>query len=503
MSTDDRTRIKLSPFARSAEDHVFEPTQDNGLTYFGRFGVSESMIRAAFDKALSRGGEWAELYFEHRVAHHLGLEDAAVNQAYTSVSLGVGVRVIKGDQTGYAYTEDLELSAVCEAAGTAAVVADGPPTPGPVGFQVRRLPTHYAERVAWDTVGVEQKMPLLQRINERAFAADSRIVKVQVGFGDSSGAVLIVDSDGNMSFDHQPMTRISVSCTAQDGDNRETNGYNIAGREGFEFFTDDRVNFLTDAAARRTLFLFDAMPAPAGNMPVVLGAGSSGILLHEAVGHGMEADFNRKNISCYSDKLNQPVAPSDVTIVDDGTQPSTRGSINVDDEGQPTERTVLVENGILRTYMHDRISARHYGVEPTGNGRRQSFRHPPLPRMRNTYMLPGPHDPQEIIGSVKRGVYAETFTNGQVMIGAGDFTFYIKTGYLIEDGKLTQPIKDTNIIGNGPEVLEKTDMVGNDFEFDQGGWACGKDGQSVPVSLGMPTVRVSSITVGGVNGGEG
>ncbi len=216
----------------------------------------------------------------------------------------------------------------------------------------------------------------------------------------------------------------------------------------------------------------------------------------------MEADFNRKNISVYSDKLNQSIAPDTVTIVDDGTQAQARGSINIDDEGRTGQRTVLVENGILRTYMHDRISAKHYGVEPTGNGRRQSFRHAPLPRMRNTYMMPGPHDPEEIIRSVKRGIYAETFTNGQVMIGAGDFTFYIKTGYLIEDGELTQPIKDTNIIGNGPDVLQKTDMVGNDFKFDEGGWVCGKDGQSVPVSLGMPTVRVSGITVGGVNEAE-
>ena len=234
-------------------------------------------------------------------------------------------------------------------------------------------------------------------------------------------------------------------------------------------------------------------------MPVVLGAGSAGILLHEAIGHGMEADFNRKGISVYSEKLGKPIAPADVTIVDDGTQLHARGSINVDDEGNEGQRTVLVRGGVLETYMHDRISAKHYGVAPTGNGRRESFRSPPLPRMRNTYMLPGPHEREAIIQSVKRGVYAETFTNGQVMIGAGDFTFYIKTGYLIEDGKLTRPIKDTNIIGNGPEVLERTDMVGNDFEFDDGGWTCGKDGQSVPVSLGMPTVRVSEITVGGVN----
>jgi TldD protein len=310
-----------------------------------------------------------------------------------------------------------------------------------------------------------------------------------------------VDSTGKMSFDRQPMARLNVSCTAEHEGRRESNGHNLAGREGFEFFTDERIDKVTRESVERTLFLLDATVAPAGAMPVVLSAGSAGILLHEAIGHGMEADFNRKGTSVYSDKLNQVIAPKDVTIVDDGTLDQQRGCINVDDEGVVGQRTVLVEQGVLRTYMHDRISARHYGVEPTGNGRRESFRDSPLPRMRSTYMEAGPCDPEEIIRSVKRGVYAQTFTNGQVMIGAGDFTFYIKTGFMIEDGKLTRPIKDTNIIGNGPDCLTKTDMVGNDFAFDDGGWTCGKDGQSVPVSLGMPTVRVSEITVGGVNEG--
>jgi TldD protein len=356
-------------------------------------------------------------------------------------------------------------------------------------------------KVPLSAVGVAEKMPILSRIDALAGAADGRVTKVRVGYADSYGAILVVDSDGHLSFDRQPMARLTVNCTAEQNGQRESNGCNLAGREGFEFFTDARVERIAKEAVERTLFLFDAETAPAGEMPVVLAAGSAGILLHEAIGHGMEADFNRKGVSVYSDKLNQVIAPKDVTIIDDGTQPSDRGAVNVDDEGNVGQRTTLVENGVLRTYMHDRISAMHYGVTPTGNGRRESFRHPPTPRMRNTYMLPGPRDPQEIIASVKRGVYAETFTNGQVMIGAGDFTFYIKTGRLIEDGKLTRPIKDTNIIGNGPQCLERTDMVGNDFAFDDGGWTCGKDGQSVPVSLGMPTVRVSAITVGGVNKG--
>jgi len=474
-------------------------TLAHGLGYFGRFGVTEELLRAAFDRAMSTGADWAELFFQHKISHHLGLEDGAVNRAFGSVTLGLGVRVIKGDQTGYAYTEDLSRSAVCDAAATAAVIADGTARSGPVAFNVRPLPDRYPEREPWAEVGVERKMPILSRLNALAFERSADIIKVRVGFADSTGAVWVVDSDGRASFDHQPMAQISMSCTAERGKKRESNAANLAGREGFEFFTDQRISKLADDAVARTLFLFDASPAPAGALPVVLAAGSSGILLHEAIGHGMEADFNRKGISVYSDKLNQSIASADVTIVDDGTELGARGSINVDDEGVEGQRTVLVEQGVLRTYMHDRISAQHYGVAPTGNGRRESFRHPPLPRMRNTYMLPGPCDPEEIIRSVKRGVYAASFTNGQVMIGAGDFTFYIKTGYLIEDGRLTQPIKDTNIIGNGPECLRKTDMVGNDFQFDDGGWTCGKDGQSVPVSLGMPTVRVAEITVGGVN----
>jgi len=501
MTESKSTKVNLSPFAHDIGDGVTSTKTEDGIAYFSCFGVTEELLRAGLERALSCGGDWAELFFEHRVAHHVGLEDGAVNRAYSSISLGVGIRVIKGDQTGYAYTEDLSRSSVLDAAGTAAVVANDPPKKGPTAFEIRSTPDRYPVELGWDSVGIGQKMPILRQVNERAFSADPSIVKVQVGFANSQGAFLIADSNGRVRFDRQPMTRISVSCTAEKNGHRESNGFNTAGRQGFEFYSDDRINRLADEAVDRTTFLFDAKPAPAGTLPVVLAAGSSGILLHEAIGHGMEADFNRKNISVYSDMLGKSIAPADITIVDDATQPSARGSINIDDEGVTGERTVLVEDGVLRTYMHDRISALHYGVEPTGNGRRQSFRHAPLPRMRNTYMMPGPHDPNEIIASVKKGIYAQTFTNGQVMIGAGDFTFYIKTGFLIEDGKLTQPIKDTNIIGNGPEVLRKTDMVGTDFMFDEGGWVCGKDGQSVPVSLGMPTVRVSEITVGGVNEG--
>jgi TldD protein len=293
------------------------------------------------------------------------------------------------------------------------------------------------------------------------------------------------------------MTNLWLSCVAEDKGKRESNSYNVAGREDFSFYGADRIDRVVREAVSRTTILFEAAQAPVGELPVVMAAGSSGILLHEAIGHGMEADFNRKNVSIYADKINRSIAQKFVNIVDDGTVAHARGAINVDDEGNPAGLTRLVEGGVLATYLHDAISARHYGVAPTGNGRRESYRHPPLPRMRATYMLPGPHRTAEIIGSVKRGIYCQNFTNGQVNIGAGDFTFYVKNGYLIEDGKLTRPVKDVNIIGNGPKALEQVDMVSDDLAIDEGGWTCGKDGQSVPVSQGLPTVRVASMTVGG------
>jgi TldD protein len=310
---------------------------------------------------------------------------------------------------------------------------------------------------------------------------------------------LYAGSNGRIVEDLQPMTRLSVTCIAEQDGRREENYAKIAARDGISFYTPKRVDRVVKRCVDRTLVLFDSVDAPAGELPVVLAAGSSGILLHEAIGHGMEADFNRKGDSIYSDKNGKPVAKDFVSIIDEGTQDHARGAINVDDEGNVAGKTMLVENGTLTTYLHDTISAKHYGVKPTGSGRRESYQYPPMPRMRSTYMLPGPHSQEEIVRSVKRGIYCESFTNGQVQIGAGDFTFYVKNGRMIEDGRLTRPIKDVNIIGNGPKVLELVDMVSSDLEMDEGGWTCGKNGQSVPVSLGLPAVRVSSITVGGRN----
>lgn len=470
----------------------------SGVRYFSRFGVDDRLLREGLSSALSSGGDFADLFFQHRVSHNFVLEDGSVNRAFKGAELGVGVRVVKGDQTGYAFTEDLSIESVLEAARTAAAIAEGPRRDGPQRFHVTKdVPARYAVQRRWDDVRPEEKMPLLSGLNERAFAANPFIKKVNITFGDEASAILIADSQGRIVEDVQPMTMLYLSCVAEKNGQREQNTYGVAGRQDMSFYSKERLDRIVTQAVDRTLILFEAVQAPAGEMPVVLAAGASGILLHEAIGHGMEADFNRKGTSIYADKIGKAIAKPFVNIVDEGTQENARGAINVDDEGNAVARTNLVEDGVLTTYLHDTISAKHYGVKPTGNGRRESYQYAPLPRMRSTYMLPGPHKHDEIVASVKKGIYCSNFTNGQVQIGAGDFTFYVKNGFLIEDGKLTQPIKDINIIGNGPKVLEKIDMVADDLKIDEGGWTCGKDGQSVPVSQGIPTVRVASITVGG------
>jgi TldD protein len=465
-----------------------------------RYGIDDGLLRRLLSEALARGGTFCDLFFQKSLTNLIALEDDAVNRAYRSSSLGMGVRVVDGDSTGYAFSEELEEESLLEAARVASAIARSGAGASVAPEKIVRVAPQdlYPTVRPWEEVTTVEKLPILTRLNALAFGLDPSVVKVRVRLADSHSEVLVVDSEGRRTADSRPMTTLSASCVCERGGRREENGHTVAGRVGLELYGGDLVEEVAREAVRRTVLLFEAVRPPPGEMPVVLAAGSSGILLHEAIGHGMEADFNRKGTSIYEGRIGKPVARPFVSIVDDGTIPAARGSVNVDDEGSRTERTVLVEDGVLRTYLHDRISARHYGVAPTGNGRRESFRHAPMPRMRCTIMLPGPHSREEIIRSVDRGVYAETFSNGQVQIGAGDFTFFIKSGCLIEGGRLTAPIKDVNIIGNGPRVLSDVVMVGDDFVLDRGGWTCGKEGQSVPVSLGMPTVKVSSITVGGV-----
>ncbi|HJN74769.1 MAG TPA: metallopeptidase TldD-related protein [Myxococcota bacterium] len=463
------------------------------------FGIDEGLVRRVMSQLTARGADLADLYFQHSRTSSISLEDGIVAKATTSIDQGVGLRVVVGDQTGYAFTEDLSEEAILAAARTAAAIAKGAAVEVPERFAINTNGALYTLAVPWSEIGADDKLPRIRKLEEIVRAKDPRIDKVSISWWDQDDRVLVATLDGKMWTDRRPMTRLWCSLTATDGDQHVSNGANLAGRKGLEFYDDAALEMLAQQAIDRTMVLFDAIRPPAGELPVVLAAGASGILLHEAIGHGLEADFNRKGVSIYADLMGQRVAPDFVTIVDSGVEPGERGAIAFDDEGNATENTVLVEDGVLASYMHDEISARHYGVEPTGSGRRQSFRHAPMPRMRCTFMEDGPHEAEEIISSVELGIVAETFTNGQVQIGAGDFTFYIKNGWLIEDGKTTAPIKDVNIIGNGPECLRKVTMAAGDGALDTGGWTCGKNRQSVPVSQGLPTVLVSSMTVGGVD----
>jgi TldD protein len=461
--------------------------------------IAERLLAAA----LSSGGDYADLYFEYRSGADFVFEEGRVRTVGRGVTLGLGVRVLRGDATGYAYTEELSDDRMLEAARTAAQIASSGGAPAPIAITSVSLPNFYPiERPSLDHPGLE-KVELLRRADRAARAADPRIVRVEASLSEECKEVLVVSSDGRMARDRQPMLRFGVHAVAEEGKQRQGGRSGGAGRFGMEYFLrpgqspDDHGR----EAARLAIGMLHAVEAPAGPMEVVLGAGESGILLHEAVGHGLEADFNRKRTSNYTDQIGQPVASPLCTIVDDGTIGNARGSINVDDEGNPGQRNVLIQDGILVGYMQDRISAKHFGSTPSGNGRRQSFRHEPLPRMTNTFMAAGQDQPEDIIRSVSRGVYAKHFSGGQVNISNGDFVFSLTESYLIEDGKITAPLKGVNLIGNGPDVLRKVTMLGNDFKLSEGTWTCGKDGQSVPVGIGTPTMKISEITVGGTRTG--
>lgn len=472
-----------------------------GISFaLNHFGVSESDLKKVLAAALEKGGDYADLFFEHSYRNSIGLQDGAVNRAASNIDFGVGVRVLAGDQTGYAYVENVTLDEMLKAARTAARIANGPATSLSVNLTEKPLKNQfYTVQTPWDEMAVNEKMPYLQKLNDQIFALDKRVHKVIAGLGDTTSHILFCNSEGQMYYDYRPMVTLSAMCIMEENGKVENSYAARAFRMGTEFLTDDIINQIAKEAVEKTVILFQAIKPKGGEMPVVMGAGGSGILLHEAIGHAFEADFNRKNISIFSDQLNKKVCNEHINVVDDGTIPFNRGSVNIDDEGMEGQKTYIVKEGILTSYLHDRISAKHYGIPSTGNGRRESFRQMPIPRMRATYMEAGNVSEEDIIASVKKGIYASNFTNGQVQIGAGDFTFFVKDGYLIENGKLTQPIKDINIIGNGPKALADITMVGNNYKMDNGTWTCGKDGQSCPVTCGMPSALVSKLTVGGEN----
>ena len=468
--------------------------------YFEReFGITDAACRKILAKALAKGGDYADLFFEHTISNYLVLEDGKVNQAYSGIALGVGIRTVKGDQVGYGFTQELVEKSMLDAAAIAATIAAGAAKMPPPGFSRLKTDDHYPLKSLLTAVPIEPKLNVVQSVNDLCFARSPLVVKVNATFHDQQKRILIVTSDGVKAEDLQPRTYLYAGAVAEKNGRRERSGWNFGGRRGFAYFTPAIVEETARIIVNRVLTQFDAVQPPAGEMPVVLGPGVTGILLHEAIGHGMEADFNRKKISTYCTMIGKKVAEPFITIIDDGTNSNLLGSINVDDEGIPGQKTILVDKGILSSYLHDKISARFYSVKPTGNGRRQSYQHYPMPRMRNTYMEAGTATPEDVIKAAGKGIYIEDVSNGQVKIGEGDFAFFVSQGRTIEDGKLGAPIKDVNIMGNGPKMLANMTMLANDFKFYEGGaGACGKNNQSVPVGFGQPTILVKSLTVGGI-----
>ena len=466
--------------------------------YLDLFQVNERQLERLAAEGLGSGGTYCDLFFESSTAACLMLKDGVVSTGSYSKDYGAGIRVLDGEKTGYAYTENTDPRSLAEAAEAAAKIAGGKAgAEVAISCAVKPGPeTRYSLTKDWRDTDFAALAPVLERLQEKIAAKDSRIIKIIVRFESLVSDILMFNSLGELTFDTRPMGILSASAVfSQDGKN-ENKGSSRAYRAGAEMITEALLDEIADEVVAGIDDRFAARRPKGGQMPVVMGAGASGILLHEAMGHAFEADFNRKGQSIFSGRIGSEVCRKDISIVDDGTVLLDRGSVNFDDEGVPGQKTYMVKDGVLTSYLHDRISAGFYGVSPTGNGRRESFRYAPIPRMRSTYMESGKADKESIIASVKKGIYVDQFSNGQVQIGEGDFTFFVKSGFLIENGRLTQPVKDINIIGNGPQALADIVAVGNDLKIDKGAWTCGK-GQSCPVSCGIPTVLVNNLTVGG------
>lgn len=466
--------------------------------FTGKFNISISDIESLLGVALSRGGDYADLYFEHTTLNSLNLEEQIIKSANRAARQGVGVRVISGEKTGYAYCDEIDVAAIRKAALTAAHIAQSQSGAGPVNVS-RVSPARDLYPIAQliDDEPLPRKIELLNRIDRTSRAFDRRIREAQVSLADEFKVILIATSEGKLIGDTQPLARMRVMCIADDDGNLQSGVSGGGGRVGMDFFNDQLLDHYANEAARQAIVQLEAQDAPAGSMEVVLGPGWPGVLLHEAVGHGLEADFNRKGASAFCGMIGQKVASELCTVVDEGTMPNRRGSLNIDDEGNPTSQTVLIENGVLRGYLQDKLSSRLTKANLTGNGRRESYRHMPMPRMTNTYLLNGASTRDQIIRSVKRGLYAVQFGGGQVDITNGKFVFSATEAYLIEDGKVTAPVKGATLIGNGPDALTKVTAVANDLALDEGVGTCGKNGQSIPVCVGLPTIKISEMTVGG------
>ena len=464
------------------------------------FGIGNQDLEKIIDAAVGKKADYADLFFEYRRNEGISLEEGMVKNCSQSTSNGVGVRVLAEAKTGYAYTDDITIENLEIAARTARYIAQSRPSQVPAQVGQRPGASHdlYSIATPVNDVSLERKVALLYEIDKFTRALDPRVKNVFASIGAEYKVILVASSQGMVVGDIQPLTRLNITCIVEENGNRQIGSFGGGGRVEFGFFVDARdYERYAREAVRQAVLNLSAEDAPAGTMDVVLGPGWPGILLHEAIGHGLEGDFNRKKTSAFSDRIGEKVASELCTVVDDGTIPSRRGSINVDDEGTPTSRTTLIEKGILKGYLQDKLNAGLMKMSLTGNGRRESYAHIPMPRMTNTFMLAGESAPEDILKSVDKGLYAVSFGGGQVDITSGKFVFSASEAYLIEGGKVTKPVKGATLIGNGPDVLTRVSMVGSDLKLDEGVGTCGKDGQSVPVGVGMPTIKIDGLTVGG------
>jgi TldD protein len=462
------------------------------------YSLSEGDLSHTFGQILTHQVDYADLYFQYSRSEAWSLDEGIVKSGSFNIDQGVGVRAISGEKTAFAYSDDISSRALGDAANAVrAIAAAGQNGILPAFSASTATRSLYVPHDPIASLPAAAKVKLLERLEGIARALDPRVIQVMASLAGEYEVILVAGSDGRLAADIRPLVRCSISVIVEENGKREQGASGGGGRFDFGYFDDEVLRRYAKEAVHQAVTNLHAEAAPAGQMTVVLGSGWPGILLHEAVGHGLEGDFNRKGSSTFSGRIGQQVAARGVTVIDDGTIVDRRGSLNIDDEGNPTQRTVLIEDGILRGYMQDSLNARLMGVAPTGNGRRESFAHLPLPRMTNTMMLAGEHDPQEIIASVKRGIYAANFGGGQVDITSGKFVFSMSEAYLIEDGKVTRPIRGATLIGNGPDAMTRVSMIGNDLKLDPGVGTCGKDGQSVPVGVGQPTLRIDGLTVGG------
>jgi len=461
-------------------------------------GLTENELDKVFGQLMGPAVDAADLYFQVKRHESWVLEDGIVKEGGRGLDQGVGVRAMSGEKSGFAYSDEILLPALLEASSAARAIASQGRSGALRAWQSGSALGLYRPLNPLESIGADEKVALMRRLDEEARRMDPRVEQVIVSLAASHDMVLVANSEGRLVGDVRPLVRLNVSVLVEQNGRREHGSMGGGGRVGYEYFLEgDRASEYAREAVRQALVNLEAVDAPAGSMPVVLGPGWPGVLLHEAIGHGLEGDFNRKGTSAFAGRIGERVASPLCTVVDDGTLANRRGSLNVDDEGTVTRRNVLIEKGVLKGYMQDTLNARLMKSEPTGNGRRESYAHLPMPRMTNTYMLPGPHDPEEIIRSVNKGLYAVNFGGGQVDITNGKFVFSASEAYLIENGRVTRPVKGATLVGNGPDVLTRVSMVGNDLKLDSGIGTCGKEGQSVPVGVGQPTLLVDALTVGG------